>query len=516
MSSIVFSIINGVNGFTNNAQRCEMSGGTNQETGVIYNTGYTLEFNKGYTISFYYRSSLDCTFESYSQSYYGANYVIVPTNTSNAQLVQSGFTTTSYFSNYLNNNYTNSPILPTYLCFRVYAEFTGIGDYYEIDKINLYKNDDPNYPVCTTNFVENTTTTGITLKGIVDPYGLSTNTYFEYCSGTTTNYTTTTESTGSPYTGTGNQNTTLTIPTTSGGTEYHFRIKATNVSGTTYGRDVKFSSGNVPSISSTSSSNNTLTGITLQSTISTNFLSTTVEFEWGTGTTGSTYDYTVTALQSPVAGFTTVPYTTSSVCSINLTGLTIDRSYHYRVKATNGLGTTYSSNYKWSSYNDSFELGLGTTPPPNWAIETVSGTDPDLPGISFVSSSTTPTVTSAFEGAKYVLFDSYHLSDGSTRLKRTLAFSTSGKTTATVNFAWYEDSGYSSSNDRVEVQWSTNGTSWNTDGSFSRYNATTGWKNKSQALSAGALGQSTLYIGFLFISAYGNNCELDFVTFVTT
>ena len=84
-----------------------------------------------------------------------------------------------------------------------------------------------------------------------------------------------------------------------------------------------------------------------------------------------------------------------------------------------------------------------------------------------------------------------------------------GYANVTVDFAWLESSGYAGVLDRVDVMWSTNGTTWNTAGTFNRYNAVQGWKIKSQALPAGANNQATLYIAYQFTSAYGNDCYLD-------
>ena len=157
---------------------------------------------------------------------------------------------------------------------------------------------------------------------------------------------------------------------------------------------------------------------------------------------------------------------------------------------------------------ESFDGGNGTTPPTGWAIEQVSGTAGQ---ISFVTAGSLPTC-SPYDGTRLVQFNSYSAASGnSTRLKKTVAFSTIGNANITVDFRWYEDPGYASYQDKVEIQWSTNGASWNTAGTFLRYNATTGWKYKTQILPVGTAGQSTLYIAFLFTSAYGYNCHLDIV-----
>ncbi len=157
---------------------------------------------------------------------------------------------------------------------------------------------------------------------------------------------------------------------------------------------------------------------------------------------------------------------------------------------------------------ESFEAGSGTTPPAGWVIEQVTGTQP---GITFVTTQTSPTISAAYDGTRFVSYNSYGISSGSTRLKRTAAMSTVNKSFVMVDFAWYENPGYSTSQDKVDVQWSTNGTTWNTAGTFLRYNAVAGWKGKNVVLPAGANNQATLYVAFLFTSAYGNNCAMDLV-----
>ncbi|MCX6305233.1 MAG: T9SS type A sorting domain-containing protein [Bacteroidetes bacterium] len=156
---------------------------------------------------------------------------------------------------------------------------------------------------------------------------------------------------------------------------------------------------------------------------------------------------------------------------------------------------------------ESFETGTGTTPPTGWSLEQVTGT---ALGVSFVTTSTNPTISAAYDGVRFVQYNSYSINSGSTRLKRT-AVSTTNKSFIMVDFAWFEDPGYTANADKVDVQWSINGTTWNTAGTFNRYNAVAGWKTKNVVLPTGANNQATLYVAFLFTSAYGNNCALDLV-----
>ena len=156
---------------------------------------------------------------------------------------------------------------------------------------------------------------------------------------------------------------------------------------------------------------------------------------------------------------------------------------------------------------ESFENG-GTIPA-GWAQDVVVNNYP----VTFVTTSTYPTVSAAYNGQYFVRFNSFSASSGTqTRLKRTVALNTVGWTNVAVDFAWFTDPGYAGyTNEGVYVQWSTNGTTWTTAGSlFQRLGATTGWTIQNQALPAGAAGQATLYVAFLFQSQYGNNCSLDF------
>ncbi len=163
-----------------------------------------------------------------------------------------------------------------------------------------------------------------------------------------------------------------------------------------------------------------------------------------------------------------------------------------------------SVNYAQTAlFTESFENGGSI--PPGWAVETVTAGN----NVSFIASSSWPAGYLAYNGTYFVRFNSFEAGSGVMRLKKTTPVSTVGYTNVLVDFAWLESSGYAGSSDRVEVQWSTNGTTWSTAGTFERYNAIQGWKIKSQVLPVAAEGQPSVYIAFLFTSAYGNDCYLD-------
>jgi hypothetical protein len=91
-------------------------------------------------------------------------------------------------------------------------------------------------PVVTTNPATNVTSSSATLNGSLDPHGLTTSVYFQY--GTTTSYGHTTpmqSQTGNTYRNIGANISGLSTHTT-----YHFRILATNSTGTRFGSDRTF------------------------------------------------------------------------------------------------------------------------------------------------------------------------------------------------------------------------------------------------------------------------------------
>jgi len=134
--------------------------------------------------------------------------------------------------------------------------------------------------------------------------------------------------------------------------------------------------------------------------------------------------------------------------------------------------------------------------PAGWASEVITGNNT----ITFVSSTLHPSGYSAYNGTYMVKFNSFWGNNGVNRLKSTNPVSTIGRTNVMVDFAWLESSGYSTHADKVSVQWSTNGTTWNTAGTFYRYNAVQGWKIKNQLLPPGAIGLMLIALTWVFTS----------------
>jgi predicted phage tail protein len=188
-------------------------------------------------------------------------------------------------------------------------------------------------PTATTEYPSTIGSTYVTLNASVDPNYISTVVTFEY--GTTTSYGQSVTAENSPLTGAGSRNAWVNIP--SGlipATNYHFRVKAVNSSGTDYGEDNTFTTlGGAPTATTENPSTIGSTYVTLNASVDPNYISTVVTFEYGTTTS---YGQTVTAGNSPLTG------AGSRNAWVNITsGLTPATNYHFRVKAVNSSGTVY-------------------------------------------------------------------------------------------------------------------------------------------------------------------------------
>lgn len=155
-------------------------------------------------------------------------------------------------------------------------------------------------------------------------------------------------------------------------------------------------------------------------------------------------------------------------------------------------------------FSNGFESSTG------WATAQVSGT---AGAWSYLTSGTLPTANP--HGGSYLAkFNSYDSASGSqTRIYQTSGFAIpSTATTATLKFWMYHDTGYSTSADKVQVQVST-GTWASVGTAVNRYDGSTGWKQHTIDLST--YKGTTIQLGFLGISAYGNNVFLDDVIVTT-
>ncbi len=161
----------------------------------------------------------------------------------------------------------------------------------------------------------------------------------------------------------------------------------------------------------------------------------------------------------------------------------------------------------YSRLNESFEST--TFPPAGWTTTIVTQTG--TPAWTREITGGSPTIPSGpYSGQALAKFNSYYYFGAAVRLSSN-PVSLAGVSNPLLIFAMYHDSGYSASFDRIQVQASTDGTSYQNVGApIYRYAVTTGeWRLHGVDLSAYA-GQ-TVWVGFLAISEAGNNIFLDAV-----
>jgi hypothetical protein len=152
------------------------------------------------------------------------------------------------------------------------------------------------------------------------------------------------------------------------------------------------------------------------------------------------------------------------------------------------------------------------TTPPNlpsgWSVTDVNGTAGDW---TTRVGTWHPSGYPPHSSPNVAVFNSWSASTGnSTRLFRTTGINLSYVTATTLTFWIFHDGQYNN-NDTVQPQVSIDGgTTWNNVGSaISRYMAGTyAWLQHTVSLSA-YMGQTDVRIGFLGISAYGNDCHID-------
>ena len=196
-------------------------------------------------------------------------------------------------------------------------------------------------PIVVTSAATAVTSTTATINGTVNANNASTTVTFEY--GLTAAYGTVLP--GVPGTVTGSTVTPVSANLSSliPGTTYHYRVSGINSFGTANGGDMTFTTAPVlPVVTTTTATSVTSTTASLNGTVNAGGASTTVTFEYGLTVA---YGTTVAGTPSPVTGNTVTDV------SANITGLTVNNTYHYRVKGVNSIGTANGNDMTFFTSN---------------------------------------------------------------------------------------------------------------------------------------------------------------------
>jgi hypothetical protein len=205
-------------------------------------------------------------------------------------------------------------------------------------------------PVATTGSAESITTGSAALTGTVNPGGEATTYHFEY--GTTDAYGLVTPDQNLPA-GTDPADVRATVSNLTSNTTYHFRVVATNPSGSHAGADKTFRTAtpaSPPSVSSRAASGVSATGAAVAASVNPRGLATTVRFEYGTSTAYGA----ATAEQAIGAG------TSSVTVRAAISGLRPNTRYSYRAVATSAAGVRRGGNRTFTT--GKAPTGIAVTP----------------------------------------------------------------------------------------------------------------------------------------------------------
>jgi hypothetical protein len=148
-----------------------------------------------------------------------------------------------------------------------------------------------------------------------------------------------------------------------GGTTYYFEVSGTYANGvsTTRGGILSFvTPANVvpPTTTTTAATAVAETTATINGTGTSNGASSTLAFTWGTSSTLTSGNTTVSPSQSPLA-----PNALNTPASVNLTGLTAATTYYFRITISNGNGTVNGSILQFTTAVATTTTTTTTMPP---------------------------------------------------------------------------------------------------------------------------------------------------------
>jgi hypothetical protein len=259
---------------------------------------------------------------------------------------------------------------------------------------------------------------------------------------------------------------------------------------------------------------------------------TTATLNWSAFSGATSYNIRYKKIGDPasVSTWATPTSVSSSSTSLAVASLLSGSGYEYQVSAAGSSCTQYVASSSFVTPCASVTLpqtegfNAGTIPAPgcwNFRVLNINGT---YPQITYPTTGSNPTCT-PYEGTNMIMFNSFSTNTNSQIRLVSLPVSTvSISTSVDVEFYWLNDntnytgSGYAT--EGVQVQYSTDGVTFTDAGSFfprsDGANSIAQWNKKTVTLPTGANGQTTLYVGFLFTSQFGDHCYMDKVTILKT
>jgi hypothetical protein len=179
-------------------------------------------------------------------------------------------------------------------------------------------------------------TTSARLNGTVNPNGQATSWWFEYGTSTSYGLKTATHSAGN---GTKAVDVSHNISSLSVGTGYHFRLLASNATGTSYGGDQSFTTFGQPGVQTNAPQSIAATSAVLSGSIDPRGRATSWYFDYGPSTSYGLK----TPTQTLGAVFGAQPV------SVTLSNLSSATTYHFRLVASNSAGTTRDGDMSFST-----------------------------------------------------------------------------------------------------------------------------------------------------------------------
>jgi hypothetical protein len=191
-------------------------------------------------------------------------------------------------------------------------------------------------PTATTGSVSSVTPSSAKLNGSVNPNDQPTTWYFQY--GPTLSYGSQSPTTSIPA-GTSSVSVSFSLSGLAAATIYHYRLVATNASGTSDGADRTFGSTPPPVVQTGTAEGAEATSVTLTAAVDAEGLSTNWYFQYGTSTAYGTTTSTVSAGSG----------TSARTVTATISKLEPATSYHYRIVASSAAGTSYGSDVTFTT-----------------------------------------------------------------------------------------------------------------------------------------------------------------------